>query len=603
MYLWETVRGQRLFDRIPWVPYVYEKTDDGQVTTIDGEPVRRHDFANYQEYYNYQKEVHTAYENGCPTTTQFLAERYHGISDDELEVPELLIASIDCEVHTEPGSGFPHPQDAKHPIVLINVRTFGNPVSRSFGLKPYTGENKYNVNYTHCPNESELLRAFLTYFQGLAPDVLTGWNIMSDNKMNKMGGFDLPYIINRCKALFGEDTKEYHKLSPVNRVKVWTAKDTGAMVVEIAGVSIIDYLALYKWYTTKKLESYRLDVVSKFELEEGKLDYSEYNDLRTLFHENWNLYVDYNVVDNLRVEQLETKLGYIRIPQALALLCKCQMKSYKDATQLVEGVLLTYYRRNNMCAPKFAGGEQEWFPAAFVKDPIVHYEDWNCDLDIASSYPTAIITLNISNETYYGRIITPDKAKELNMDNGNCLSEPEIIESCRNREFTKPFKMMGDDGIVIINGKQLTTFNKALKKGLFAIAPCGSIFTTTKPGVLAVVEKGVFFKRKEVKKRMFAIEKKATDLPDGEEKNKLKNRSKELFAYQWALKILLNGMFGIMAVPFSRYFNPHMAEAITACGRITILQGEKYVNRVLGNPEIYPEFNDFMESIKKEINQ
>ena len=50
------------------------------------------------------------------------------------------------------------------------------------------------------------------------------------------------------------------------------------------------------------------------------------------------------------------------------------------------------------------------------------------------------------------------------------------------------------------------------------------------------------------------------------------------------LKIILNSMYGILAVPFSRYFNTNIAEAIVSCGRQTIKASEKYVNVLLNKP-------------------
>jgi DNA polymerase elongation subunit (family B) len=64
-------------------------------------------------------------------------------------------------------------------------------------------------------------------------------------------------------------------------------------------------------------------------------------------------------------------------------------------------------------------------------------------------------------------------------------------------------------------------------------------------------------------------------------KEKLEERSQQLFNLQWALKIVLNAAFGILAVPYSRYFNTNIAEAITSCGRHTIKSGEKFVNQLL----------------------
>jgi DNA polymerase elongation subunit (family B) len=53
---------------------------------------------------------------------------------------------------------------------------------------------------------------------------------------------------------------------------------------------------------------------------------------------------------------------------------------------------------------------------------------------------------------------------------------------------------------------------------------------------------------------------------------------------QLALKIMMNAFFGILSVPYSRYFNVYIAEAITSCGRHTIKSGEKFCNELLNDP-------------------
>jgi hypothetical protein len=75
------------------------------------------------------------------------------------------------------------------------------------------------------------------------------------------------------------------------------------------------------------------------------------------------------------------------------------------------------------------------------------------------------------------------------------MEEAAVIDYTRKREFP-PFKMTREKKnewvLDEFKGKKLKKFNAALKKGLFAIAPCGSVFTTNKPGVVAKVEKAVF---------------------------------------------------------------------------------------------------------------
>ena len=255
MYLWDQVNGINDYSIINWVPYVYEPDDEGTISTIDGVPVRKKSFGTAKDYSDYQK-AHRAeiYENEVPKEVQFLTEKYHTVKDAEIQVPNLKVYSIDIEVHSE--KGFPKATEAAHPVVLINVREFGeNGINITWGTKEYTGDNPENIEYVQCNDEIQLLQQFYEWWHRHAPDVVTGWNIVPNNKMNQRGGFDFPYLINRAKNLFGPKTDIWKKLSPISVVRAWEDADTGAMSVSIAGVSVMDYYAPYKWYSHKNPEN------------------------------------------------------------------------------------------------------------------------------------------------------------------------------------------------------------------------------------------------------------------------------------------------------------------------------------------------------------
>ena len=585
MHLWEQVEGESKthHTEIDWTPYLYMPSKESKIKTIFGKSVYKKEFDSYFDFHKFQK-THDAshlYENSVKFEIQFLSERYYGIPDEELHVPQLITYYIDIEVYTG-GAEFPDPKDAKYPITLISIRNSTNSKTITFGFNYYNNETKYTgnlegVTYVHCDTEHDLLRKFFLFMSKYDYDVISGWYIWN---------FDLPYIINRARELWGEQKgKEmYQKLSPINVVNIWKQKMRDEINIDMGGVTILDYYNVYRWYG-KKLERYTLEYVSQNELGEGKLDYSQYKNLDDLMEKDWNLYVDYNVVDCERVHDLENQLGYIRMIQALSLLCKCPMKFYNAQTQLIEGLMLTYYRRNNLCAPHFFGGTQENFKAAHVKDPQVGLHNWVVDVDITSSYPSHIIALNMSLETFVGKV--------------SGMPEFQVIKNTSRREFGE-FKMLkhdkGEWKVVSVEGDKLKKFNLALDKGLLAIAPNGAIFSTKKTGVVAEVEKAVFFKRKEVKGKRDEFGKQA-DACEGLEQKECKERERELDSLQLALKIMMNAFFGIISVPYSRYFNVHIASAITAGGRHTIKEGQRFCNELLNEP------TDNLNNILKEMKE
>jgi DNA polymerase elongation subunit (family B) len=375
------------------------------------------------------------------------------------------------------------------------------------------------------------------------------------------------YMINRIKNLFGSDTNVYKKLSPINVVT--TREDNDRNVhVDIAGITLIDYLTAYKWYSRENPESYTLEYISNLELGTGKLQYK--GSLHELYENDYNKMVDYNIIDTKRVKQLEEKLSFIKLIQTIGLMSNCPMKHYIAMTNVIEGKMLTYFRRNNLCAPKFEGGrEQQPYEGAYVKDPHKGLHRWIASIDIASSYPSHIITLNMSVESYVGRIIS--------------FTEDDVVRYTSKKEFPE-FEMFrfNTKKTDKFDDNKLKRFNLMLQKGLIAIAPCGTCFKTKPEGVMAHVERDMFFYRKSIKKKM----KEETD----------KNKLKQLDLSQLAQKVALNSFYGLTATIYTRYHNSDISKAITSCARHTIKQGEKFGNELLNNP------NDKLKSILKELS-
>ena len=76
----------------------------------------------------------------------------------------------------------------------------------------------------------------------------------------------MPYIYGRLKRVLGD--KEARKLSPWNYVSEREVVISGRTnkTCDIAGVTQLDYLELYKKFTYTNQESYRLDHIANVEL-------------------------------------------------------------------------------------------------------------------------------------------------------------------------------------------------------------------------------------------------------------------------------------------------------------------------------------------------
>lgn len=541
--LWETINGERMFTEIDWVPYIFVPDKNGTIKNIDGTTVSKLEFSNYQKYkvFNEDKDL-IKFEDHVKPELQFLAERYYGIPDDQLYKPSLRIGSLDIEVHIE--NGFPKPEEALGIVTAITININGT--IYTWGIKPYSGKHK--KNFIYCQNEEILLTRFFEFMKTKADvDIITGWNI---------SGYDIPYLYYRCKKIFGENEKIFRKFSPIEECSVWEKKDGDGLNFDFGGVSILDYMEVYKNYTRSNPESYRLDDICFNELKERKLEYD--GTLKELFENNWETYVDYNIQDTSLILKLEKKLQYINLIQTISILSRCPMKFYDKNTIVLEGIFLTYYRRNGLCAPKLKGGKKESFVAAFVKEPQRGLHEWVVDFDVTSMYPHNMITLNMSPETYFGCVLE--------------MSENDVIECTTKREFPPFLFENGEREVKELSGKPLKTFNELLKKGMFSIAPNGAVFKTNKEGVVTIIEKIFFQMRKDTKDKMLLLKKEEGD----------KNKIAELETTQLAIKVgILNSLYGALSTPYFRLYNLRIAEAITACGRHILINSANYLNSYL----------------------
>ncbi len=253
------------------------------------------------------KDFIKTYENAMPVygqtnyAYQYIEENYK--TDIKFDSDLLKIIAIDIETANE-ESGFPHPKYANEEILLITVRDLKTKSTKIFGSRPYEGKHK--ADFVLCKDENQLLQQFVTHWQQRIPDIITGWNI--DN-------FDIPYIINRLLRTIGEDYVK--KLSPWNIVNERSKKvnNVEQQTYEILGVSSLDYIELYKKYSKKNQESYRLDHIAFVELGERKLDHSQWNTFKEFYsgeYDTHKIRPEYENSDTKSYRRTQIKLELIR---------------------------------------------------------------------------------------------------------------------------------------------------------------------------------------------------------------------------------------------------------------------------------------------------
>ena len=249
----------------------------------------------------------------------YIADKFQG----DIEFNQKLIKTASLDIECECEDGFPDPMIANEKVNAISIKPFGKECV-VFGIGPWE-HDRTDVIYHNCKNEGALLIEFIKYWRKESFDIITGWNVNS---------FDITYLCNRIDKILGED--EHKKLSPWNQSDVREFVAQGYqknMVYNLYGINVLDYLELYRKHTFVNQESYRLDHIANVELGKGKLDYSEYGNLHTLYRQDYAKFLEYNVQDNVLVEQLEEKLGLIELVQTMSYNAKC---NYNDTFGMVK---------------------------------------------------------------------------------------------------------------------------------------------------------------------------------------------------------------------------------------------------------------------------
>ena len=399
-------------------------------------------------------------------------------------------------------------------------------------------------------DEAVLLTEFMKYWRQEQFDIITGWNVDS---------FDMTYLCNRVDRLFGEG--EHKKFSPWNMSDVREYTSQGYqrnMTYTLYGINIVDYLDLYRKHTFVNQESYRLDHISNVELGTGKIDYSEYGSLHTLYRQDYPKFLEYNLKDAVLVEQLEEKLGLLELTQVMSYNAKCNYTDTFGMVKYWETIIYNFLKEQKIQTPpqRLKTGNDKMKPivGAYVKEPIVGGHNWVMSFDLNSLYPHLIMQFNIS----------PEKMIKGNRQDVN-------VERMLNKECDLSYVHQTNN----------------------TVCPNGVMFSRNKQGFLPELMEKFYDERKEWKKKMIEYQKEREDCKDTKRRKELDTLIKRAYNNQQVRKIALNSAYGALANQYFAFFSIDLAEAITTSGQLVIKWAEKTINEYL-NSVLKTEDKDYV---------
>ena len=400
------------------------------VDTERGEFIRREDFkptmflngkSGDTKYRTLEGEKVYEIKPGSIKDTRDFIKQYNGVSGmkvygldqfdiqyiceewpDDIKFDPKQVRTYNIDIEVESDKGFPHPDQATSIINAITIYDNIDDTYFTWGLTDWKqedgvyAENKeMNIVYKHCKDEVDLLSDFLNFWQMHPPHIVTGWNIET---------FDIPYIMNRYARIFG--VKETKRFSPFGWIKEKTARtyfDREQIIYDIYGVQVIDYLKLYKKFTYKMQESYKLDWIGHVELGEKKLSYEDEGSLLQLSRVNPQKFIDYNIKDVELVKRLDDKMKLLDLTLTMSYDAKINFQDVFGTVKQWDAIIYDYLKRQNIVAPpKNYTQKDEKYEGAYVKVPLLGKHEWIVSFDLNSLYPHLIMNYNISPETISG---------------------------------------------------------------------------------------------------------------------------------------------------------------------------------------------------------
>ena len=592
---------------------------------IFGRNVATKYFPDSKARYDYLQNLNDAVKivESLPPTSEFLHAMFDSVAlDPTFNTQPLRIHYLDIE--TEIGETFEKPKDARNRINMITVYDTGTGKYYTWSLEhaeidfreePLKDMPKEKFElFEFGGNESRLLQSYLNWMERNYPDVICGFNSQA---------YDIPYMVRRIENVLSEE--DASRMSPVGKYRIREnnldnerANKDAEIIVDLDGIFCADELVLYrdKFKINQPLDGGNsLNNIGETEGLGKKIAYE--GSLKDLYEKDYQKFYEYNVRDVDLLRRVEEKRKLIPLARQIT---SAGLSNYDAiyssigylvgslcmfAKTMAGGVVFQSYRNGNPSKLKYEG--------AFVFPPILgFYRDGIAVLDYNSLYPSSIRAMNLSPETYVGKISRfpisdPDSEffryePPIDLDGTDTVGrETTDDEKLYNERFSNEYSGLPSDKdiekfyMLPANGSNQKIITR---KQLDELLATKCIFTrnntlflkhSVKHGVVAQWCKHFYAERKSTKKRMQNLE---LDIYNGKisesELAKTRTMIENLDARQQAIKIMINSIYGIIGTAFSPIYNIYMAQSITRLGKTLNIMSSNFIKETFKTKYFVP---------------
>lgn len=680
--------GWKKFKYSPWC-YVADPTGKGEYKDIYKKPLKRYDYKNRDEIERFKESGIAVAEYDLRPEVKFMHERYDN-EDITVNMDDWNICFFDIEVAgssefyddhlidirlpSDPTSNetvelfkfdtqyrhknryevfdekqhrwvkfadscyvtyeFPAPELAKWPMNLITCYSTRTKQTYTWGLKPYFGEIKELPNYIACKNEMDLFDKWTSWFKHQDFDIITGWN---------SEGYDIPYIINRCKNLrtmFPDEKRIFEKrLSPFNKEPESRKKEDRLLegvdlgtTYTIPGLYSIDYMELYKTFGNHPpMPSYSLNYVSNFELKDAKLEYS--GSINETYKYDWDNFAKYNRKDVLLPVRMEEKNKLFSLLIEYAYNCIVTVDKVYNKVPTTTGYILKFLHKKGQVLNDKKKTHKDWWTEQKCykvkkKDGSIYYQntEWENDNPEFKKYlildeihnadnPTAkleqlrpdILTYwkartvkgvrksawQNFTETYDSFKLWPHPFPQFQTKAGYCYDSPGRYDDCMSFDITSSYP----HHIMMFNlspeVKVIRPTREQIESGEVILTDVNEVgFLRTDDAILPNIVKQVFAERKIWK----AKEEEAIEAGDKEMENLCHNR-------QMTKKLIINSVYGVSLAPTFHLYDPDVARCICRCARVTLRDWlSRYCNEYYCSKQILSDLNKYFPTVVITVN-
>ena len=122
---------------------------------------------------------------------------------------------------------------------------------------------------------------------------------------------------------------------------------------EIVGIQQADYLELFKkfGYSYGNQESFKLDHIGYVVLGDNKLSYEEHGSLHTLYKNDHQKFIDYNIKDVQLVDRIDQKMGLISLALTMAYKGGVNVGDTMGTTTIWESIIYRRLLSKNIISP------------------------------------------------------------------------------------------------------------------------------------------------------------------------------------------------------------------------------------------------------------